>query len=73
VLIDIFARIDNFFKRLKLYMEVRQIAPMTDAIVTIMTEVLSIFAIATKEIKQGRLSESIDIHKFLTYVLQKNL
>jgi hypothetical protein len=30
---------------------------MTDIIVKIMVEVLNIFAIATKEIKQGRASE----------------
>ncbi|KAH9019783.1 hypothetical protein EDB84DRAFT_1624378 [Lactarius hengduanensis] len=54
VLIDIFERIENFFKRLEAYTEVRQTAAMTDVIVKIMVEVLSIFAIATKEIKQGR-------------------
>ncbi|KAH9040448.1 hypothetical protein EDB85DRAFT_1886960 [Lactarius pseudohatsudake] len=53
-LIDIFERIENFFKRLEAYTEVPQTAAMTDVIVEIMVEVLSIFAIATKEIKQGR-------------------
>jgi hypothetical protein len=32
---------------------------MTDIIVDIMVEVLTILAIATKEVKHGRLSESI--------------
>ncbi|KAH8976993.1 hypothetical protein EDB86DRAFT_3011949, partial [Lactarius hatsudake] len=59
-LIDIFERIENFFKRLEAYTEVPQTAAMTDVIVEIMVEVLSIFAIATKEIKQGRAK------KFLT-------
>ncbi|KAH9055819.1 hypothetical protein EDB83DRAFT_1089076 [Lactarius deliciosus] len=53
VLIDIFERIENFFKRLEAYTEVPQTAAMTDVIVKIMVEVLSIFAIVTKEIKQG--------------------
>ncbi|KAH9055813.1 hypothetical protein EDB83DRAFT_1088809 [Lactarius deliciosus] len=53
VLIDIFERIENFFKRLEAYTEVPQTAAMTNVIVKIMVEVLSIFAIATKEIKQG--------------------
>ncbi|KAH9178025.1 hypothetical protein EDB89DRAFT_1299066 [Lactarius sanguifluus] len=53
VLIDIFERIENFFKRLEAYTEVPQTVAMTDVIVKIMVEVLSIFAIATKEIKQG--------------------
>ena len=56
-LIDIFERIENFFKRLETYSEVPPTAAMTDIIVKIMVEVLNIFAIATKEIKQGRSSE----------------
>jgi hypothetical protein len=74
VLIDIFVRIEGFFKRLESYTEVRPTAAMTDVIVKIMIEVLSILAIATKEIKQGRSSESIDIHKLLfTYLFRKIL
>ena len=56
-LIDIFERIENFFKRLEAYTEVRPSEAMTDIIVKIMVEVLNVFAIATKEIKQGRTSE----------------
>ena len=56
-LIDIFERIENFFKRLETYTEVRPSAAMTDIIVKIMVEVLDILGIATKEIKQGRTSE----------------
>ncbi|KAI9432211.1 hypothetical protein H4582DRAFT_1821433, partial [Lactarius indigo] len=54
ILIDIFERIENFFKRLEAYTEVPQTIAMTDVIVKIMVEVLSIFGIATKEIRQGR-------------------
>ena len=61
-LIDIFERIENFFKRLETYTEVRLSEAMTDIIVKIMVEVLNIFAIATKEIKQGRTSEIPIIH-----------
>ncbi|KAF8267457.1 hypothetical protein EI94DRAFT_1701027 [Lactarius quietus] len=53
-LIDIFERIENFFKRLESYTSVRPSAAMTDIIVMIMVEVLNVFAIATKEIRQGR-------------------
>ncbi|KAN0130459.1 hypothetical protein V8E53_011722 [Lactarius tabidus] len=53
-LIDIFERIENFFKRLETYTKVRPSAAMTDIIVKIMVEVLNILAIATREIKQGR-------------------
>ena len=65
MLIDIFVRIESFFKRLESYTEVPLTAAMTDAIVKIMIEVLSILAITTKDIKQGRSSELIDIHKLL--------
>jgi hypothetical protein len=65
VLVDIFVRIESFFKRLDSYTEVQPTDAMTDVIVKIVIEILSILAIATKEIKQGRSSKSIDIHKLL--------
>ena len=57
ILIDIFERIENFFRRLQSYIEVPPTPEMMDIIAKIMVEVLSILAIATKEIKQGRASE----------------
>jgi len=57
VLIDLFVRIENFFLRLESYTEVRPTAGMMDIIVNIMTEVLTILGIATKEIKQGHANE----------------
>ena len=56
-LIDIFERIENFFKRLEKYTEVKPSEAMTDILVKIMVEVLNILGTATKEIKQGRRSE----------------
>ncbi|KAH9175546.1 hypothetical protein EDB89DRAFT_1903675 [Lactarius sanguifluus] len=53
-LADLFERIENFFKRLESYTEVPPTDAMTDIIVKIMVEVLNIFAIATKEMKQGQ-------------------
>ncbi|KAH9073566.1 hypothetical protein EDB83DRAFT_82859 [Lactarius deliciosus] len=53
-LVDIFERVENFFKRLETYTEVPPTAAMTDIIVKIMVEVLGILAISTKQIKQGR-------------------
>ena len=55
----VFERIENFFRRLETYVEVPPTAGMTDIIVKIMVEVLSILSIATKEIKESRASESI--------------
>ena len=46
-----------FFRRLETYTRVPPTTEMTDIIIQIMVEVLSILGIATKEIKQGRISE----------------
>jgi len=56
-LIDVFERVENFFRRLETYAEVPPTAEMMDIIMKIMVAVLSILAIATKETKQGRTSE----------------
>jgi hypothetical protein len=58
-LVYIFERIEGFFKRLETYTQVPTMEAMRDIIVKIMVEVLGIFAIVTKEMKQGRASESI--------------
>jgi hypothetical protein len=55
-LIDLFNRMEFYFKRLEQYIEVRPSAAMTDIIVKIMVEVLSILGIVTKEIGQGKFS-----------------
>ena len=57
ILVDIFDRIEGFFRRLEIYAEVRPTAEMMGTIVQIMVEILSILGMATKEIKEGRLSE----------------
>ncbi|KAH8983358.1 hypothetical protein EDB92DRAFT_1578746 [Lactarius akahatsu] len=53
-LVDLFGRLEYFFRRLEKYIEVRPTAAMTDIIVKIMVEVLSILGIVTKEVGQGR-------------------
>jgi hypothetical protein len=55
--LDIFERIEMFFRRLEVYTEVEPTPEMMDMMVQITVEVLSILGIATKEIKQGRTSE----------------
>ncbi|KAH9958860.1 hypothetical protein BC827DRAFT_1303029 [Russula dissimulans] len=54
VLVDLFNRIEYFFRRLEIYTEVPPTSAMTDIIIQIMVEVLSIVAMATKELKRGR-------------------
>jgi hypothetical protein len=56
-LVDVFERIESFFRRLEVYTEVPPTTEMMDTIIQIMVEVISILGIATKEIKQGRMSE----------------
>ncbi|KAH9032106.1 hypothetical protein EDB84DRAFT_1438706 [Lactarius hengduanensis] len=52
-LAELFERIGFFFKRLETYTEVAPTAAMTDIIIEIMVEVLTIFGIATKELRRG--------------------
>jgi hypothetical protein len=56
-ILDIFERIEMFFRRLEVYTEVGPTPEMMDTMVHVMVEVLSILGIATKEIKEGRTSE----------------
>ena len=63
MLVDLFSRIEGFFKRLESYTEVPPTSTMTEMSVKIMVEVLKTLGLATKEIKQRRLSESVDIYQ----------
>jgi hypothetical protein len=58
-LTNVFERIENFFRRLETYVQVPPTPGMTDMIVKIMIEVLSILATATREISQSRASKLI--------------
>jgi len=55
VLLDLLDRIGNFLKRLDIYTDIPPTQMMTDIIVKIMAELLSVLGLATKLIKQGRL------------------
>ena len=46
-----------FFRRLEIYTEVPLTTEMMDIIIQIMVEALSILGIATKELRQGRMSK----------------
>ena len=60
---DIFERIENVFKRLETYVELPPTKEMTDVMVNVMVQVLLILALVTKEIKQGKISESLPIDR----------
>jgi len=74
-LIEIFTRIDFFFRRLEIYTEVPPTTSMREILVQIMVEVLMIVGMATKEVKSGRLSESIvgGIRTVDLYFIQKSI
>ena len=57
-LFETFERLEAYFQRLEIYTESALDQKMVDAITKIMTEVLNIIGIATKEMKQGRTSKS---------------
>jgi len=56
--------LEYFFKRLEKYIEVRPTAAMTDIIIKILVEVLSILGIVTKEVGQGRTSMSFPVDTY---------
>ncbi|KAH8980369.1 hypothetical protein EDB86DRAFT_569966 [Lactarius hatsudake] len=53
-LAELFEHIGFFFKRLETYTEVTPTAAMTDIITEIMVEVITIFGIATKELRRAK-------------------
>ncbi len=63
-LVDIFDRIEGFFRRLETYSEVPTTEAMRVIIVTIFVEVLGIFAIVTREIKRKSSSEQTPDNTF---------
>jgi hypothetical protein len=55
-LVDIFECIENFLRRLRIYteIEIRPTPATTETVIKIMVELLSVLALATKQINQGR-------------------
>ena len=55
-LIDLFASFENFLNRLAVYTGIPPTVALTNVLVKIIVELLSTLALATKQVKQGRLS-----------------
>jgi hypothetical protein len=66
---------ESFFMRLEKYIHFRPTAAMTDIIVKVMVEVISILGIVTKEIRQGKTSTAflIDITRKVDFRAEKFL
>ena len=58
-LADLLESIGHFLNRLEIYTEISPTEAMNEMIVKILVELLSTLALTTKEIQQGKLSESI--------------
>ncbi|KAH9063571.1 hypothetical protein EDB87DRAFT_1820685, partial [Lactarius vividus] len=56
-LVDLFECLANFLKRLQIYTSIPFTPLMTDIIVKILAELLSVLALATKQVQQGRLKK----------------
>ncbi len=61
---------ERFFHRLEIYTSISPTMAMTNVIVEIMVEVLTILGIVTKEMKRGRLSKLI-LQRFLTFLTDR--
>ena len=61
-LVDIFECTKNFLNRLTIYTKVSPTPDMTEMVTKIMVELLSVLALATKQINQGRFSMSVLVY-----------
>ena len=63
-LVNLFECLGNFLKRLEIYTTIPPTPMLTEIVVKIMVELLSVLALASKQIKQGRLSKYGVPHKW---------
>jgi hypothetical protein len=66
-LVDLFESIGSFLSRLEIYTKIPLTEAMTDVVIKIMVEVLSTLALATKQVRQGRLSEFVFVDATLSF------
>jgi hypothetical protein len=58
-LVDLLQTIERFLSRLDIYTRIPLTPAMSNVVVRVMVEILSTLALATKQVKNGRLSECI--------------
>ena len=61
MLVNLFERIQSFLQRLKIYTTIPLTTEMMELLGKIMAQVLSILALSTREMKEWRISELIDL------------
>jgi len=57
--VELLESVEHFLYRLDIYTKITPTIAMTEILVKILLEVLSTLALATKEVRQGKLSESV--------------
>jgi len=67
--VELLESIEHFLKRLDIYTKVPPTEAMTEVVVKILVELLSTLALVTKQIRQGRPSESV-FTDVLSYSMQ---
>ena len=67
VLLDLFQRMDDFFKRFKIYSRTFLNTELAEVLVKVMVKVLHILSIATKEVEKGRASESLLLSRWICF------
>jgi hypothetical protein len=69
--LDLFEHLGSFLERLDIYTKIELTPIMTGIIVKIMAELLSVLALATKQIKQRRFSKCTVAYSILCSVAQR--
>ena len=64
-LVDLLESIEHFLNRLDIYTKVPPTDAMTELVVKIIVELLSTLALATKQVKEGKSSESVFGESFM--------
>ena len=64
-LAEVFECIEGFVRRLMIYTEIEEPIPaMTEVVVNIMAELISVLSLATEQMNQGKLSKSLLSRKY---------
>jgi hypothetical protein len=72
-LVDLFASFENFLSRLSIYTGVPPTPALTNVLVKILVELIFTLALATKQVKQGRLSEFVLAGKTLDLLQHREI
>ena len=59
VILDLFQRMDDFFKRFKVYSRSFLNTDLAEVLVKVVVKVLNIISVATKEVEKSRTSQSL--------------